>query len=116
LWQYAHRGSPLFPDLGCKHWPKPVPPGANGLVADVDPAFVEQVFDVPEGQWKSDIHHHCKTDDLRRCFEIAEWVFHSQTLRNTPRWLKPFSSDIAGQLEHFRFGLNHGLVYWTAFF
>ncbi len=35
---------PLAPDVGCKHRPKPVPPVADGFMADVDPAFGQQVF------------------------------------------------------------------------
>jgi hypothetical protein len=33
-------------DLGGEHWAKPIPPEPNGLVADVDPAFGQQIFDV----------------------------------------------------------------------
>lgn len=35
-------------DLGGKHRPKPVPPEPDGFMADVDAAFVEQVFDISE--------------------------------------------------------------------
>jgi len=45
------------PDLGGEHWSKPMPPEPDRLVADVDPAFVQQVLDIPERQRESDVHH-----------------------------------------------------------
>ena len=38
----------LFSDLRGEHWTKPVPPGTNCLIADVDAPFMEQVFDLPQ--------------------------------------------------------------------
>jgi hypothetical protein len=52
-------------DLGGKHWAKSVPPEPHGLVADVDPALREEIFDVAKGQWIPDVHHHREADDLR---------------------------------------------------
>jgi hypothetical protein len=39
--------APFF-DLRCEHRTKPVPPGANRFMADIDAAFVEQIFDLPQ--------------------------------------------------------------------
>ncbi|MEP2488674.1 MAG: amino acid synthesis family protein, partial [Marinomonas sp.] len=57
-----------------------------------------QVFYIPEREWKPDIHHHRKTDDLGAGFEISERgaLCHDQTLQNHPARLKPVSSDKAG--------------------
>ena len=66
-------GSTLL-DLSRHHWAEAVPPKSHRLVSDVDAAFVKQVFNVPKRERKADIHHHRKTNDLRRRFEIAEWV------------------------------------------
>jgi hypothetical protein len=52
-------------DLGGKHWAKSVPPEPHGLVADVDAALREEIFDVAKGQWIPDVHHHREADDLR---------------------------------------------------
>ena len=64
---------PLAPDVGVEQRPKPVPPVPNSRVADVDPAFEQQALDVPEAQWKPDIHQHHQMDHLRRGVELAEW-------------------------------------------
>ncbi len=41
----------LSSDLGGKHRAEPVPPVADGFVADVDASLVQQVFDIPQGKW-----------------------------------------------------------------
>jgi hypothetical protein len=38
-------------DLGGEHRAKPVPPEPDGLVADVDPALGQQIFDVSKRQY-----------------------------------------------------------------
>ena len=37
-----------FPDLASKHRTKPIPPQPHRLVADIDPAFEQQIFDLPQ--------------------------------------------------------------------
>ncbi|SHJ54339.1 hypothetical protein SAMN05444000_1109 [Shimia gijangensis] len=44
----------------------------DSFVAHVNAAFMQQVFHVPEGERKPDIHHHRKADDLRTGLEVAE--------------------------------------------
>ncbi len=66
------------------HRTKAVPPETNRLVRDVDAAFVEKVFDVTKRERKSDVHHHRKTDDLRRRFEIAKRVAHPRRVEPNP--------------------------------
>ena len=43
-------------------------------MADIDPALMEKVFDIPKRQRKPDIHHHRKLDDLGRRLEVAERI------------------------------------------
>ena len=42
----AMSGRSLLLDLGCEHGAEPVPPGTYGFMADVDPAFVQQILDL----------------------------------------------------------------------
>ena len=56
---------PFFTDLTREHWVKPVPPIANGFMADVDTTLVEQIFYIAKRKWKSDIHDNGKADNLR---------------------------------------------------
>ena len=42
----SHPVDTAFPDLSCKHWAEPKPPVANGFVAHIDAALVQQIFDV----------------------------------------------------------------------
>jgi hypothetical protein len=41
-------------------------------VADVNAAFMQQIFHVAEQQPKPDVHHHSQANDLRAGFEVAE--------------------------------------------
>ena len=84
-----------FSDLRCEPRTEPVPPGANRFMADIDAAFVEQIFDLPQRERKPDIHHHSQADDLGRRLEISEGIAHPDTLRNPPHRLKLVSSDTA---------------------
>lgn len=59
-------------NFSSKHWAKPVPPIPDSFVADIDPAFVKQVFDIPQRKWKPNVQHHCKTNDLGTGFEVFE--------------------------------------------
>jgi hypothetical protein len=40
-------------NLGGEHRAKPIPPEPHGLMADVDPALGQEIFDVSKRQWKS---------------------------------------------------------------
>ncbi|MEO6359063.1 MAG: hypothetical protein ABIO43_00635, partial [Sphingomicrobium sp.] len=46
----AHLVDPPPADLACEKGAKPIPPQAHRLVADVDPAFEQQVLDVAQGE------------------------------------------------------------------
>lgn len=72
-------------DLAGEHRPKPIDPEPHALVADIDPALMEKVFDIPKRKRKPDIHHHRKLDDLGRRFEVAERIAgHQVTLAPLP--------------------------------
>ena len=44
----SHTLDPPFPDLGREQRAEPVPPEPHSLMADVDAAFMQQIFDIPE--------------------------------------------------------------------
>jgi len=50
-------------------------------MADINAAFVEQIFDLPQRKRKPDIHHHGQTDDLWGRLEISEWISHPRMLQ-----------------------------------
>ena len=64
-------------------------------MAHSDASLVQQVFDIPKLERKSDIEHHRQTDDLGTGFEVFEGgrSGHGQKLRNRPAPLKQCSSD-----------------------
>ena len=51
-------------------------------MANIDAAFIKQIFNVAKRKKKSDLHYHSQAGDLRRCLEIAEGVMilHPKTL------------------------------------
>ena len=65
-----------------EHRTEAVPPEPNRLMRDVDAALVEQVFNIPQRQRKTDIHHHREADDFGRSLEIPERITHRKALRN----------------------------------
>ncbi len=60
----------LLPCLGISE--ETVSPGSYLLVADIDTSLVEQVFDLPLRQGKTDIHHDRQADDIGWSLEITE--------------------------------------------
>lgn len=83
-------------DLRSEQRTKPVPPETHGFVADIDPAFEQQIFDLPQRERIANVHHHREADDLGRTVEIAERIAHRGKLRIAPAPLKPVYSDNAG--------------------
>ena len=72
LFETAHRTHPLAADVASEQQTEPVPPHPHRLVADVDPAFEQQVLDVPEAQGVLRVHHHHQADHFGRGVEVAE--------------------------------------------
>ena len=64
-------------------------------MTDLDPAFVEQVFDVAQRNREPDLEHHRQADDLWARLEVAEQgtVAHVGRPASRPDRLKPVSSD-----------------------
>lgn len=54
----AHTRNALAPNFCGEHGAEPVPPEPHRLVADVDPTFEQEVFDIPKRQREPHIHHH----------------------------------------------------------
>ena len=61
----SHVRSALRSDLTSEDWTKAINPKPHAFMADINPALVKKVFDISQGERKSDIHHHRKLDDLR---------------------------------------------------
>jgi len=64
--------NPAFSDFRGKHRAESIPPEPHRFVENSDPAFVQQILDVPKRQWKPDVHHNRQADDLRAPFEVPE--------------------------------------------
>jgi hypothetical protein len=60
--ELAHAMNPLAADLSGEHRAEPVPPEPDGLMANVDPALEQEVFDVLEREWVST----CRSDSRSR--------------------------------------------------
>jgi hypothetical protein len=57
--------SPSVADLNGQHRAKSVPPKPDRLMADVDASLMQQIFDIANRKWESDVQHHCQADDLK---------------------------------------------------
>jgi hypothetical protein len=90
-----HALDPALADPGGEHWAEPVPPETDGLVAHIDTALVQQVLDVPQGQWRADVEHHREADDLWAGLEVQERAafHHGRRLAGALPRLKQSSSD-----------------------
>ena len=67
----------------------------NSFVADVDPALVQEICDVSQGQRKSDIHHNRQADNLGAAVKALECVcfHHKDRLRKRPARFNANPSD-----------------------
>jgi len=86
---------PFWSDFSGEHWTETIQPVPYRFVADVDPAFVQKVLDVPERKWKSNVEYHSQADDHGAAVEVLEWVAfcHQLRLRNLPARLNRNPSD-----------------------
>ena len=78
-----------FPDIGCKQRTKAVPPVPYGLMADVDAALEQEIFDRSQRQGITDTQHHSAADDLGRAFEITDEIVHRWRLRDLTSPVQP---------------------------
>ena len=74
-----------------------MPPESHSFMADIDAAFVQQIFHISKGQRERDVQHHRQADDLRTGFEITkrESFVYPKKLRNRLTRLNLFCSDSA---------------------
>ena len=56
----------------------------DGLVADVNPTFDQQILDIAQRQWVSHANHHDQADDIRRAVETSERIGHDIELTRRP--------------------------------
>ena len=84
-------------DSSGKQRTKAVPPKSNRLEADINAAFVRQVFHISKRKWITHIHHNRQADDLRARLEVLEWVAfcHPATLGVPLTHFNQVSSDSA---------------------
>jgi hypothetical protein len=59
-----HSSDAVLLNLGSEERTEPVPPVPYRLVADVDTALVQQVFDIAKRQREPDVEHDRPADDL----------------------------------------------------
>ena len=59
--------------------------------------FMKKVLHITERKRKSNVHHYCKSDDLRAGFKVAKWEMfcHSAWLQISPARFKQVYSDSA---------------------
>lgn len=57
-----HPADPLAADGRREHRSEPIPPQANGLVANIEPTLKEQVLDVPQRQREMHVQQNRKPD------------------------------------------------------
>jgi hypothetical protein len=68
-------------DFSGKNRAKSIPPAPQSFVADVDPALVQQVLDIAERKWKSNVHHDRQADDLGAAMKVLEGGLFSTSER-----------------------------------
>ncbi len=66
-------------------------------MVDIDAALMEQVFNLAEREWETDVQHHRQADDFGAGFEVAKrrTYCHSAKLQNRLARLKQVLSDSA---------------------
>ena len=66
-------------------------------MANINPAFVQQIFHISKRKWEPNIHHDSQTDDLWARLKVAKWAAfcHPAKLSGCPAHLNKFCSDSA---------------------
>jgi hypothetical protein len=87
--------NPFLSDLSGKQRAETVPPETDSFMANINTAFVQQIFHISKRKWITHIHHNRQADDFGRRLEVLEWVAfcHSVKLDNRPARLNQVSSD-----------------------
>jgi len=74
LRKVAHGLDSLPADLASEHGAEPVPPKPDRLMANIDSALGQQIFDLTERKRETDVHHDDGSDHLRRAVEPSKRV------------------------------------------
>jgi hypothetical protein len=82
-------------DRGGEHRAEPVPPHTHRFVADIDLAFEQQIFHLPQRERIADVHDHGEADHVGRAVEAAEGIAHRRRLWIARSGLKPICFDNA---------------------
>jgi hypothetical protein len=80
-------------------------------MANIDTAFVEQIFDLSQRKRKPGVHHHRRTDNLGQRLEISKWIFHLPRLRTSASRIKLGSPDTARHTQKMPGPFEPG-AYW----
>ena len=67
--------------LSCNDGSEAVPPEPDGLVADIDPTLMQQIFDLAQPLREPHAEQDRRADHRRRAIEIAKRVRHPDGLR-----------------------------------
>jgi hypothetical protein len=96
-----HSINPSAADLSGKHRAKSVPPRPNRLMANVNAAFMQKIFNIPQRKRKPHIHHNGRADDLRARLEVTKGgtFCHPERLCGRPVRIKKISSDSAASRD-----------------
>ena len=84
-----------FADLRSELRAKAVPPEPDGLMADIDASFKQDVLNLAQRKRIANVHHHRVADHIGRTIEAAERVFHPRRVWNATHRLKSDCSDSA---------------------
>jgi hypothetical protein len=92
---YAHPTGPFPADLYDEQRAKSAPPEPNRFMANVDAAFMQKIFHIPQRGGKPQIHHNGQANDLWASLEVTKgetfWLPATRIAR--PARLKKSSSD-----------------------
>jgi hypothetical protein len=71
-----------LPVLRGKHRAKSVSPKSNRLMSDIDAAFMQKIFHIPQRERKPHIHHNGQVDDLGARLKVTKGrtFCHPETL------------------------------------
>ena len=84
----SHGLDSLPADLASEHGAEPVPPKPDRLMANIDSALGQKIFDLTERKRETDVHHDDGSDHLRRAVEPSKRVVgfgHTATLSDPIR-------------------------------
>ncbi len=87
--------NPFLSDFSRKQWAETVSPESDSFMANINTAFVQQIFHISKRKWITHIHHNRQADDFGRRLEVAKRgeFCHSEMLGRRPAQLKPVFSD-----------------------